>query len=232
MKTLIILMLLVSLGACKKGKNSGGSEKPDNDSAAPTILSITKKEMGDSPVEEGTLIDLVVTFSEPVKVTGKPTLILNVGGSAAKAVYKNMEDIAYNSTHTFRYTVGRGENGSVQVTGVQLNPSDMISDEVGNQMEEVSTSFLIDGVLAVALCSGSVEESGFNGGDGSADSPYLICTYDQLNKIRDNMLAHYKLAQHIDARPSWSEGESGCTAYDGNTTPKDQSLCRLGACRR
>ena len=61
---------------------------------------------------------------------------------------------------------------------------------------------------------------GFNGGDGSEESPYLIHTYAQLKMIKCNPKAHYKLEQDIDASPSWSEGESGCTAYDGSTVPE------------
>ena len=65
--------------------------------------------------------------------------------------------------------------------------------------------------------------SGFNEGDGSEESPYLIHTYAQLKKMKCNLNAHYKLEQNIDASPSWSEGESGCTAYDGSTVPESNA---------
>ena len=66
-------------------------------------------------------------------------------------------------------------------------------------------------------CSRSVQSTGFNGGDGSESSPYMICTYAQLNKMRDNLMAHYELGQDINADSSWSAGDNGCTAYDGST---------------
>ena len=69
-------------------------------------------------------------------------------------------------------------------------------------------------------CSRSVQSTGFNGGDGSESSPYMICTYAQLNKMRDNLMAHYELGQDINANPSWSAGDNGCTAYDGSTVPE------------
>ena len=69
-------------------------------------------------------------------------------------------------------------------------------------------------------------DTGFNGGDGSStNSPYLICTYAQLNKMRDNLTAHYKLGQNINANDSWSAGADGCTAYDGSTVPTTDA-CR------
>ena len=72
-------------------------------------------------------------------------------------------------------------------------------------------------------CSDSVQASGFNGGDGTEADPYLICNYVQLVKIRDDLSAHYRLTQNIDASSSHSEGserdastdgDSDCTAYN------------------
>ena len=53
----------------------------------------------------------------------------------------------------------------------------------------------------------------------SPDNPILISTYQELNDMRNDLTAHYKLAADIDAVPSWNEGTAGCTAYDGVTVP-------------
>ena len=59
-------------------------------------------------------------------------------------------------------------------------------------------------------------------GIGTAASPYLICNYAQLNKIRDGLTAHYELVAHIDASASRSAGAQrdggtgACTAYDSS----------------
>ena len=37
--------------------------------------------------------------------------------------------------------------------------------------------------------------------------------------MRSNLSAHYRLTQNIDANASWSEGLTGCAAYDGSTVP-------------
>ena len=43
------------------------------------------------------------------------------------------------------------------------------------------------------------EDSGFNEGEGTPDSPFLICTYQQLKLISADLSAHYKLGGDIDA---------------------------------
>ena len=72
----------------------------------------------------------------------------------------------------------------------------------------------------------SPQTSGFNDGDGSETSPFLICSYAQLAKMRENSEAltkHYKLGAHIDASDSLSAGGQrdgdatpACTAYDSS----------------
>lgn len=44
----------------------------------------------------------------------------------------------------------------------------------------------------------SAQENNFAGGDGTEQSPYIIETAEQLNKIRDDLEAHYKLGNDID----------------------------------
>ena len=77
---------------------------------------------------------------------------------------------------------------------------------------------------APEACTNAVGATGFNGGDGTASTPYLICTYAQLEKMGDDLDAHYRLAQNIDASGSWSagsekdasaDGDTSCTAFDG-----------------
>ena len=72
-------------------------------------------------------------------------------------------------------------------------------------------------------------------GEGSSNSPYLVCNYDQLKKmgdatdadsdsVPDALTKHYELVAHIDASPSRSDGEkrgtagdTDCTEYDGDS---------------
>ena len=166
------------------------------------------------------IVDLVATFNEPVKINGVPSLTLSVEGSPASADYQDKGE-SYSLTHTFRYIVGDGHSGSIQITGLAVDASNSISDEAENPTEQnIQAPLSVSGVTIETRSCDDTVASGFNGGDGSESSPYLICTYAQLNKMRDNLMAHYELGQDINANPSWSAGDNGCTAYDGSTVPE------------
>ena len=83
---------------------------------APHLLSVAKVSRA-TFFGPNAIVDLVVTFNEPVKITGVPSLILSVGGSPVSADYQDKGE-SYSLTHTFRYIVGNGHNGSIQVTGL------------------------------------------------------------------------------------------------------------------
>ena len=106
------------------------------DTVIPRILSVTKNHGVKTHVELGTIVDLVAHFSEPVLVTGSPRFILSIGGqSAASALYQNTGVSTYSETHTFRYIVGEGHNGSLQVTGLNLDQDNFIQDRAENPVE-------------------------------------------------------------------------------------------------
>ena len=186
------------------------------DTLLPMIESIAKA----SGSSSGGTVDFVVTFNEPVKVKGVPALTLSLVGSTASATY---EDTGGSSpTHTFRYTVEDGQSGAVQVTGIELDSSNGFSDEAENELgDNISSPLHIRGVniQASGTCSNAAESSGFNGGDGSASTPYLICTYTQLNKMRDSLTSHYELGQNINADESW-----GLELTDARTTMEVRCL--------
>ena len=188
------------------------------DAIHPTISSVAV--VGGSVFGSSAIVDLVATFNEPVKMTGVPSLILSVGGSTASADYQDKGE-SYSLNHTFRYTVSNGHSGSIQVTGLSVDLSNSISDGAENPTEEnIPTPLSVSRVtVQTASSCATTVDFGFNGGSGSENSPYFVCTYAQLNKMRDNLTAHYELGQDINANPSWSAGDNGCTAYDGSTVP-------------
>ncbi len=53
-------------------------------------------------------------------------------------------------------------------------------------------------------------------GTGAVGSPIIITTYAQLKTVKNGLAKHYRLGGDIDASPSWSEGTSGCVAYNGS----------------
>ena len=188
------------------------------DTIHPTISSVATVSSS-TPFGPDDIVDLMATFNEPVKITGVPNLILSVGGSPASANYQDKGE-SYSLTHTFRYTVSNGHRGPIQVTGLSVDSSNSISDGAENPTaENIQAPLSVSGVTVEARSCDYTVTSGFNGGSGSESSPYLICTYAQLNKMRENLMAHYELGQDINANPSWSAGDNGCTAYDGSTVP-------------
>ena len=92
MKTLIILMLLISLGACKKSKDSGSSKNPTPPPNNPTPEPPTINEI--TSVQKihgsGSEVEFVVTFSKAVEVSEgtAPFLSLNVGSDTRQANFR------------------------------------------------------------------------------------------------------------------------------------------------
>ena len=88
---------------------------------------------------------------------------------------------------------------------------------------ELCTTWSGDLIVTVSIdCRETTpQSSGFRGGGGTKASPYLICNYDQLKKMRDSLTSHYRLGAHIDAIGSRSEGGrragagTTCTKYNG-----------------
>lgn len=74
------------------------------------------------------------------------------------------------------------------------------------------------------VCGNPEQASGFQGGEGTATSPWSICTYAQLEKMGENLNAHYSLAQNIDAGGSYSAGSENCTAFDGSNK-EESGVC-------
>ena len=92
---------------------------------------------------------------------------------------------------------------------------------------------LTDGAVTVTATHDGVTETKSiskncvldGGGNGlSAEAPIIICTYENLNNMRNdltegNIVKHYALGADIDARSSWDDhsAQTSCTAYDGTT---------------
>ena len=61
-------------------------------------------------------------------------------------------------------------------------------------------------------------------GDGIVSNPYLISTYDDLKLVKNNLTAHYRLANDIDASASAAENEGAGFEPVGNFNLSDVSL--------
>ena len=94
------------------------SVSAQSDTTAPTILSVAITSDPDDDAQSGVFftgvygigdsIEVTVTFSEEVTVSGGPRLALDVGGSAKTAAYQSVD----GSAVVFRYTVAEGDSES------------------------------------------------------------------------------------------------------------------------
>src|SRR4029077_5068066 len=79
------------------------------DTTAPTVTDVSSTTAnGSYPV--GTVVPVTVTFSEPVTVTGTPTLTLSTGNPATTAV--NYSSGSWPAVLTFNYTVVAGNTAA------------------------------------------------------------------------------------------------------------------------
>ena len=91
------------------------------DTTAPTISTVAITSDPDDDAESGVFftgvygigdsIDVTVTFSEDVTVTGSPRLKIDVGGSAKTATYDGVD----GDEVVFSYTVAEGDSDAVGV---------------------------------------------------------------------------------------------------------------------
>ena len=68
-------------------------------------------------------------------------------------------------------------------------------------------------LLACSLLALLSAKAQFAGGTGSLASPYIITTPEQLDKVRDNLAAFYKLGQDIDLTGYLTSGGAGYTKW-------------------
>ena len=75
-------------------------------------------------------------------------------------------------------------------------------------------------------CTASSSPTQQNGHGSEKANPIVICNYAGLKAMADQGLdKHYALGAHINAKGSWAEGATSCTAYDGTTVPSGSAAC-------
>jgi len=65
----------------------------------------------------------------------------------------------------------------------------------------------------------------FAGGNGTASSPYLISTPAQLDAVRDNLTAHYKMVNDIDLA-KWGDWEPIGKGLGSSSSRVERNLAR------
>ena len=71
-------------------------------------------------------------------------------------------------------------------------------------------SILMTVIIMVGMCMGvPLTVSAFSDGDGSLDNPYIITTAEELDAVRNNLQASYKLGNDIDLTKYLVDGGTG-----------------------
>ena len=120
------------------------------DSLAPTVSSIAlvaKSESTFAVLNAGDTVDVAVTFSEAVTITGSPRVALTIGASTVYAGYLSADARNTGTTKYFRYTVAAGDtdaNGiSIATNALSLNGGS-ISDTAGNAATTTHSTTVAD----------------------------------------------------------------------------------------
>ena len=86
--------------------------------------------------------------------------------------------------------------------------------------------FLTIFLIGLSLSCKKTTDSGTKGDGSDKANPIVIYDYAGLKAMATHGLdKHYALGAHINAKGSWAEGETNCTAYDGSTVPSTGTPC-------
>ena len=144
----------VTAGAVVDALNNGNlraSEAFPVDTQAPVVstIEITSRPQTDATYAPGDAMEVTVTFSETVAVTGRPRLTLNVGGGNRTANYQSGAD----ATLLFSYTVADGESDT---DGVSI-AADSLSRNGGTIQDAADNAAVLDHEALAADSSHKVD---------------------------------------------------------------------------
>ena len=160
------------------------------DTTAPTITSIAASPAtGDYPA--GQLIQITVSFSEPVNVTGTPTLTLNSGASATYVSGSGTATLIYN------YTTAVGQNANpLAVTSSSGTITDFAGNALVTNVGNIGTPFLIFNNNGAHVTSGA--QTGGTSVDAPAGSLVVVAIAVPLGShvgtLLDSTTNSYSLA--------------------------------------
>ena len=169
----------VTAGAVVDALNNGNlraSEAFPVDTQAPVVstIEITSRPQTDATYAPGDAMEVTVTFSETVAVTGRPRLTLNVGGGNRTANYQGGAD----ATLLFSYTVADGESDT---DGVSIE-ADSLSRNGGTIQDAADNAAVLDHEALAADSSHKVDgvkpELAVTGG-AVVDGATLTLTYNE-----------------------------------------------------
>ena len=195
------IILLFILSGCGQSFNETENKNNVDTSRLQTVVSRVSGESGS--VKHGEVVDVLVTFNRDVEGLEADDIAVSDG------VTKN--HFVMSTARKYWISVIAPDTGSEFSVDV---PAGVVQDS--NGMDNIGSQTLT--VTVNGTCT--------TGGVGDTDSdPIIICNYQGLKDIDNDLNKHYKLGGHINARASWFEGTTDCPHYNGEDDPTDTS-CR------
>ena len=142
------------------------------DSDMPSILTAIAASDNDAPqyAKAGDTVTITVTFDDDVEITGSPELELSMGAATTTAAFTAAGS---GDSHPATFIVQAGQNGAIQITGVQLNGGS-IQDGATNAFVAETTS--VTGVT-LDTTAPAVENLAVSGQDWSWGCNEPLCSY-------------------------------------------------------
>ncbi len=158
-------------------KDGGSSHKVD--ATAPTVRSIAFTSKG--PYVVGNNIDVTLTMSENVNVTGTPTLTLVIGSTDRTANYTGGSG---TTQLAFQYTIAAGDGDDTDGVSVKANSlSGTIKDSIGN----------------AATLTHSTEDGGSNHKVDTTPPKLDLLTFETTGpyKVGDTITVYWRMSEHV-----------------------------------
>ncbi len=149
-----------------------------------------------------------VSYFYSLRVYGPSNIYAESAAESEVAVNLNCP-----SATTVNWTAGTNTCLATTAAVVPNGQSVTLTDADG-PLQGSATATCNSGMLSVSSSSRSTCVGGSTA--NSKANPIIITTYAQLKTIKNGLSKHYRLGNDIDASASWSEGASGCVAYDGS----------------
>ena len=169
---------------------------PAVDTTPPTVSSVTATS-GD--YNGGKVLTLTLNMSEPVNVTGTPTLTLNDGGTASYVSGSG------TGTLTFSYTVATGQNtAALQVTGVTGTITDLAGNALSTSgLPETFTGIIVDTTTPAIT---SIAESPSSGDLNAGNTVTLTLNLNEAVTVNT-----------AGGSPTLSLNDGGIASYSGGS---------------
>lgn len=184
------------------------------DTIIPSIVSITPP--ANNTYYETETLDFIVTFSEPVRITGSPRIPITL---TSGTVYASASAATYSTTHTFSYTVGandQDDDGIALVTPLQTNGG-TIRDRVNNNS---TLTYTLPNTSSIFITSVEVAITSAPDIDINNQTEYIVSgTCSEAGQVVSVDIGGLSFTPVCSGGGTWTTGQQNVSALvDGTIT--------------